>query len=103
MLYTSESLDDTIAKMAETLNNGNTVVAKVNTQKGTRHFVLVIGIKQGATAPYKQSDFLCIDSYNHDVDKMGQTGADAVTKGDYRTLYSQKGKYWLGSHVTDFA
>ena len=100
--YMSEDLDETVQKMAETLNNGNTVVAKVNTQKGTRHFVLVIGIKKNAKAPYKESDFLCIDSYNHEVDKMGQPGEEAIKNGNYRTLYSQHGKYWLGSHVVDF-
>ena len=100
--YMSEDLDETIQKMAETLNNGNTVVAKVNTQKGTRHFVLVIGIKKDAKAPYKESDFLCIDSYNHEVDKMGQPGEEAIKNGNYRTLYPQHGKYWLASHVVDF-
>lgn len=98
--FQSEDLDSTVQKMAEVLNSGKPVVAKVNTQKGTRHFVLVIGIKQGASSPYKQSDFLCIDSYNAQVDGMGGSGN---VEGNYRTLYSQNNKYWLGSHAYSFA
>ena len=98
--FMSEDLDETVQKMADVLNSGKPVVAKVNTQKGSRHFVLVIGIKQGANAPYKQSDFLCIDSYNAQVDGMGGSGN---VEGNYRTLYSQNNKYWLGSHAVDFS
>ena len=98
--FHSEDLDATVQKMAEVLNSGKPVVAKVNTQKGSRHFVLVIGLKQGASAPYKQSDFLCIDSYNAQVDGMGGSGN---VEGNYRTLYAQNNKYWLGSHAVNFA
>lgn len=97
--YENPDLDTTVQKMAEVLNSGSPVVAKVNTQKGTRHFVLVIGIKEGANAPYKQSDFLCIDSYDGQVDGMGGSGN---VKGNYRTLYEQEGNYWLASRQFKF-
>ena len=97
--YESENVDTTIQKMVEVLNSGSPVIAKVNTKAGTRHFVLVIGIKKGASAPYQQSDFLCVDSYDGQVDGMGSSGN---IDGNYRTLYSQNGKYWIGSRATTF-
>ena len=98
--FETPDLDTAIQKMAAVLNSGSPVIAKVNTQKGSRHFVMVIGIKQGATSPYKQSDFLCIDSYNGQVDGMGGSGN---IEGNYRTLYMQRGNYWIGSRATNFA
>ena len=97
--YEAENVDTTIQKMVEVLNSGSPVIAKVNTKAGTRHFVLVIGIKKGASAPYQQSDFLCVDSYDGQVDGMGSSGN---IDGNYRTLYSQNGKYWIGSRATTF-
>lgn len=98
--FESESADTAVQKMAEVLNSGSPVIAKVNTKAGHRHFVLVIGIKQGASAPYQQSDFLCVDSYDGQVDGMGGSGN---RDGNYRTLYAQNGKYWIGSRATTFA
>ena len=98
--YKDADVDATIQKMADSINNGYPVVAKVNTQKGSRHFVLVIGIKDNATVPYKQSDFLCIDSYDGQVDGMGGSGN---VDGNYRTLYMQDGTYWIGSMKYEFA
>lgn len=98
--FESESADTAVQKMAEVLNSGSPVIAKVNTKAGHRHFVLVIGIKQGASAPYQQSDFLCVDSYDGQVDGMGGSGN---RDGNYRTLYAQNGKYWIGSRATTLA
>lgn len=97
--FESEDVDTAIEKMAEVLNSGSPVIAKVDTKAGHRHFVMVIGIKQGATSPYKQSDFLCVDSYDGQVDGMGGSGN---VEGNYRTLYAQNGKYWIGSRATTF-
>lgn len=93
--FTDFNLDSYMNKVVEILDQGKPVLAKVDTKKGTRHFSLIVGIKKGATAPYKQSDFLCVDTYDANVDKMGR-----YTGGD-RDFFSQpnKGGYWGFAYV----
>lgn len=63
--------------LAAELEKGNPCVVGIpRTSNGySTHYGLCVGIREGATAPYTESDFLIIDSYDGNIEKGGVTNS----------------------------
>lgn len=64
----SKNLDEELNTVATELQAGRPVV--FGNQSGS-HYMIIVGMKQGATPPYSEGDFLMMDSYNGSISQLG--------------------------------
>ena len=83
--YESSTKEGSLSMIAQQLNEGNPVVLQVNgSNHGSyygRHFVTVVGLREGASNPPTESDLLIIDSYDGKIEGMGKYGTRFMTAG----------------------
>ena len=82
--------------MANELQSGRPCVVSVPYEGGS-HYVLAVGIRQGASEPYQQSDFLCVDSYSGKILTLGERRKLATGNGIF--VYSEGYHYKNGDGV----
>jgi predicted nucleic acid-binding Zn-ribbon protein len=88
--YDSDNKNDILAKIAEDINSGHPAIVQVGASNNTsRHYVLVVGLKEGAKNPPTEDDLLIIDTYDGKLEGMGQYGSrDMITGAQCRKKYS---------------
>ena len=64
----SANLEEELNTVATELSEGRPVV--FGNQNGS-HYMIIVGMKQGATPPYSEGDFLMMDSYNGSISQLG--------------------------------
>lgn len=83
--FMSDSKEETLAKIYDEILNGRPVVLQVNGNKqGTsRHFVTVVGFKEGVVsgATLKEEDLLIIDSWDGRLERMDTEKSRFMTTG----------------------
>ena len=83
--YITDDKSEMLNKVYEELNKGNPVILQVNgnTQGTSRHFVSVVGYKDGVTsgANLKETDLLILDSWDGELERMDTSSSRFLTTG----------------------
>ncbi len=83
--YMSDNKQEVLAKIYEEIMNGRPLVLQVNGNKAgtSRHFVTVVGFKEGVTsgADLKETDLLIIDSWDGKIERMDTGTSRFMTSG----------------------
>ena len=99
--FETSSKETAMTEIANQLNSGVPVIIQVNgTNHGSyygRHYVVAVGLRQGASNPPTESDLLIVDTYDGQIEGMGDYGSRFMTEGsttkandyDYR-MYVRK-------------
>ena len=95
--YDNNDKSAVLGRVASEINAGRPAILQVGANKNTsRHYVLVVGIRQGAPNPPTEDDLLIVDTYDGRLEGMGQYGTrDMITGAQCRKKYSGYQMYTL--------
>ena len=95
--YDSDDKNDILSRIADDINSGHPAIVQVGASNNTsRHYVLVVGLKEGAGNPPTEDDLLIIDTYDGELEGMGQYGSRDMITG------KQCGKKYSGYQMYHF-
>ena len=95
--YDNTDKNTVLSKVATEINSGRPAILQVGASNNTsRHYVLVVGLREGASNPPKEDDLLIVDTYDGVLEGMGQYGSrDMITGAQCRKKYSGYQMYTL--------
>jgi len=95
--YDSNNKDSVLGAVASEIQAGRPAILQVGANKNTsRHYVLVVGIREGASNPPSESDLLIVDTYDGKLEGMGNNGTRTmITGAQCRKDYSGYQMYTL--------